>query len=319
MGIARRPCDFHYLHGICALIFRSFEENAVSRPFLAAAGLLLLFGLSPARAAESGPLKPFKDEFFSAMTVMESQDGGDYEVIDYQEMRDINGRDEEPERRVKRAYVDLAPRKLQADETISLPSGPLQVTRVGSQERAAFSVIFIHGRDGDRRLGSNDYRFGGNFNRLKNLVVDNGGVYYAPTIRRFDTDGVRQVADLIAAAHRQSGGNPVILSCASMGSFLCWGITREADAVENLKGMLVMGGAPDPDFVKSAFHKAKRPIWFTHGSADKVYAAADQAAIYRSLHDKGYPARFTLFNTGSHGTPVRMTDWRRVLNWLLTR
>ena len=154
--------------------------------------------------------------------------------------------------------------------------------------------------------------------RGKNLAVENGGVYYAPTIRRFDTDGVRQVAELIAATKAASGGGPVILSCASMGSFLCWGITRDTEAVANLKGMLVMGGAPDPEFVESAFYKAKRPLWFTHGSADKVYSAADQTKIYEKLHARGYPVRFTLFNTGSHGTPVRMTDWRRVLNWLLS-
>ncbi|MFC0478726.1 alpha/beta hydrolase [Gellertiella hungarica] len=272
-----------------------------------------------AAEGSKGPLKPFKDELFSAQTRIETRDGGDYEVVDYQEMRDINGRDEEPERRVKRAWVDLSPRSAQADETLNLASGPLAVTRVGKGEGAAFTVIFIHGRDGDRRLGSNDWRFGGNFNRLKNLVVKNGGVYYAPTIRRFDANGVRQVADLIAAARSASGGKPVILSCASMGSFLCWGITREAATVRDLKGMLVMGGAPDPDFPKSAFHEAGLPLWFTHGSADKVYKADDQAAIYAQLHAKGYPVRFTLFNTGSHGTPVRMTDWRRVLNWLLTR
>lgn len=290
----------------------------LKRP-LAASLALFLVATGAVLAAEEGPLKPFKDDLFSAQTVMESRDGGDFEVVAYQEMRDINGRDEEPERRVKRAYVDLSPRKMQADETVTLPSGPLEVTRVGQAKGAAFTVIFIHGRDGDRRLGSNDYRFGGNFNRLKNLAVDNGGVYYAPTIRRFDTDGVRQVAELIAATRAASGGNPVILSCASMGSFLCWGITREADAVADLKGMLIIGGAPDPEFFKSAFHKAKRPLWFTHGGADKVYSAADQTAIYDKLHAKGYPVRFTLFNTGSHGTPVRMTDWRRTLNWLLTR
>lgn len=290
----------------------------MSRTVFAAAWLALMISGNIASAAGDGPLKPFKDDLFSVQTVIESRDGGDYEVIDYQEMRDINGRDEEPERRVKRAYVDLAPRRQQADETVTLPSGPLEVTRVGAAEGAAFTVIFIHGRDGDRRLGANDYRFGGNFNRLKNLAVENGGVYYAPTIRRFDTDGVRQVAELIAATKAASGGGPVILSCASMGSFLCWGITRDTEAVANLKGMLVMGGAPDPEFVKSAFYKAKRPLWFTHGSADKVYSAADQTKIYEKLHARGYPVRFTLFNTGSHGTPVRMTDWRRVLNWLLS-
>lgn len=286
-------------------------------PVLSLAAALLISGAGT-RADTDGPLAPFKDDLFSGQTVIESRDGGDYEVIDYQEMRDINGRDEVPERRVRRNYVDLSPRRLQADETVMLPSGPLQVTRVGASEEAAFTVIFIHGRDGDRRLGANDDRFGGNFNRLKNLVTRAGGVYYAPTVKRFDASGVAAISDLIAATKAASGENPVILSCASMGSFLCWGIARQPEAVKNLKGMVIMGGAPDPDFFKSAFHTAKRPLWFTHGSADKVYSYAEQTAIYERLHQEKYPVRFTLFNTGSHGTPVRMTDWRRVLNWLLS-
>lgn len=277
---------------------------------------LLLFSACTL-AAESGPLKPFKEDLFSSQTVLESRDGGDYEVMDYQEMRDINGRDQEPERRAKRAYVDLKARKYQVDLSLALPSGPLELTRTGLG--ASFAVIFIHGRDGDRRLGSNDYRFGGNFNRLKNLAIENDGTYIAPTVRYFDQRGVTAISELIAALKAEHPQSRVILSCASMGSFLCWGITREPEAVKNLHGMLVMGGAPDPDFVKSAAHKAKLPVWFTHGGSDKVYSALDQTAIYDSLHAENYPVRFTLFNTGSHGTPVRMTDWRKVLNWFLSR
>lgn len=132
-------------------------------PLLAA----LVLTVDGAKADTDGPLAPFKDDLFAGQTVIESRDGGDYEIVDYQEMRDINGRDEMPERRVKRSYVDFSPRRVQADETLTLPSGPLQVTRVGTGDGAAFTVIFIHGRDGDRRLGANDWRFGGNFNRLK--------------------------------------------------------------------------------------------------------------------------------------------------------
>jgi hypothetical protein len=120
--------------------------------------------------AQQEPIKPFKDELFSRMTLLKSLDGGAYEVIDYQEMRDINGRDREPERRVKDEYVSLGVRRYQQNETLNLAGRRIDVTRVGQADGAAFTVIFIHGRGGDRRLGANDYTFGGNFNRLKNLA-----------------------------------------------------------------------------------------------------------------------------------------------------
>jgi hypothetical protein len=267
----------------------------------------------PAAAAQ---LQPFKDELFSYGTVLETADGGDYRVVDYQEMRDINGRDQVPERRAKRAYVSLGVKSEQVNETINAAGRPLDITRVGRGPGAAFSVIFIHGRGGDRRLGANDWSFGGNFNRLKNLAVENGGVYYAPSVRSFDDAGVADVAGLIAYAQRQSPGRPVVLACASMGSFICWGLTRNPQAVAALKGMMIMGGPTDPTFRNSAAYKAKLPLFFSHGSADSVYTAADQVALYRSLKTAGYPSRFVLFQTGSHGTPVRMTDWRDALNWI---
>lgn len=290
----------------CAVI------SVIAAFFLSA---VMLSSGGPAQAA--GTLAPFKDELFSKQTILQTGDDGAFEVIDYDEMRDINGRDQIPQKRVQQKYVALGIRKAQADETLSLDGIKLDVTRVGPPQNAAFTVIFIHGRDGDRRLGANDYSFGGNFNRLKNLAAGNGGVYYSPTVKSFDSNGVAAIAGLVRYASAQSPGRPVILSCASMGSQVCWGIARDEGSVKRLKGMLVMSGVTDPDFTKSAFYRAKLPLWFAHGSRDPVYAASDQQALFERLRKAKYPARFTLFQTGNHGTPIRMIDWRRVLNWIL--
>ncbi|MGV8937006.1 MAG: alpha/beta hydrolase [Allorhizobium sp.] len=281
--------------------------------------LLALVAFAHAAIAADGLLKPYKNALFSEQAVLESRDGGAFEVIDYQEMRDINGRDQIPERRVKSRYVELGVRRQQVDETLELGDRTLDVTRVGSADSSRFSVIFIHGRGGDRRLGANDFSFGGNFNRLKNLSVDNGGTYYAPSVKSFDSDGVTDIAALIAEIARRSPGRPIVLSCASMGSFICWGISRDAQTVERLAGMAVLGGAADPDYAKSAAFKAGLPLYFTHGGNDPVYAAADQIEQFERLRKSGYPTRFRLYQGGSHGTPVRMTDWWQVLNWIMEK
>ncbi|WP_442981131.1 alpha/beta hydrolase [Rhizobium sp. SL42] len=285
--------------------------------FRTAAISCVLFPFLLVQAFATEPLKPFKDDLFSSQTVLDSRDGGDFTIVDYQELRDINGRDSIPERRVKDRYVSLAVRRVQENQTLQLASGPLEVARVGKDTGQAFTVIFIHGRGGDRRLGVNDITFGGNFNRLKNLVVASGGTYYAPSVQSFADDGVSTVAALIDHAYVASGGRPVVLACASMGSFICWGITRDPKAAAQLSGMAILGGATDANFTKSIAAKRKLPLWFTHGSRDSVYAATDQIALYDRLHTSGYPARFTLFETGAHGTPVRMSDWRAILSWLI--
>ncbi|NMN69376.1 hypothetical protein AF71_00011740 [Rhizobium sp. 57MFTsu3.2] len=267
------------------------------------------------RAAESLP--PFKDELFSTQNVLRTSDNGALDVIEYDEMRDINGRDQIPQKRAQQKYVSLGVKRQQSDETLQLGSQRLDVTRVGQSSGAAFTVIFIHGRNGDRRLGVNDYSFGGNFNRLKNLVAGNGGVYYSPTVKSFDSDGVAAIKGLIRYASQQSPGKPVILACASMGSQVCWGLSRDPASVKALKGMVILSGVTDPDFGKSPSFKAKLPLWFAHGSRDPVYAATDQQALFEKLLKGDYPAHFTLYQTGNHGTPIRMIDWRRTLNWIL--
>ncbi|MCM2292217.1 alpha/beta hydrolase [Allorhizobium sp. BGMRC 0089] len=279
-------------------------------------GVLTAFSLFawPVSAAN---LLPFKDALFSSQTVLESHDGGDFQIIDYSIKRDLKQRDLVPELRVRKEYTDLDVRRYQKDEVLDLNGTPLAVTRTGPADGAAFTVIFIHGRGGDRHLGSSDIRFGGNFNRLKNLILRNGGVYYTPTVQSFDQKGADVIAALIHQSSLRSKGRPVVIACASMGSTICWGIARNKAAVHALSGMAILGGSTDPGYAKSAAYKSKLRLWFTHGSQDQVYRDSNQIRFYEHLHKSGYPARFTLFLTGSHGTPVRMSDWKAMLNWLL--
>ena len=281
--------------------------------------LAAAFAALAAQDAAALTLKPWKDELFGYGRIIETADDGALRVVDYEEMRDINGRDQIPERRVKPAYVSTAVKKAQRNLTVDTPAGPLDVAMTGKEEGAAFTVIFIHGRGGDRRLGNNDWNFGGNFNRIKNLALQNGGVYYAPSVPSFDDKGAAHVSGLILRARALSPDRPVILACASMGSFICARVARDATAVKNLAGMVLMGGAADGDYARTAAFKAKLPVFFTHGDSDSVYAANDQIAVFRKLRKAGIPTRFVLFQTGGHGTPVRMTDWRETLNWLLVQ
>ncbi len=293
------------------------ESGRMSTIHLKAAffsALTMVAGL--AFEAQGLELKPYKDQLFAYPGLLEEGEGGAFLTVDYQELRDINKRDEIPERRVRSRYVSLAPRRQQAMETLSLSGRPLDVLRVGEAENARFAVIFVHGRGGDRRLGANDFTFGGNFNRIKNLAVENGGVYYAPSIKTFDGEGVADLSALINEIAAKSPQVQIVVSCASMGSILCWSVAREDKTVGQLAGMMIMGGVSDADYSRSAAYKARLPLFFSHGSNDSVYAADEQKTLFNSLLAKGYPARFVLFQTGSHGTPVRMTDWRDSLNWI---
>jgi hypothetical protein len=282
------------------------------------AGLLMALLLpGPAFALE---LKPFKDDLFGYPGVLETKDNGDWLKIDYRKERDIYQRDDEPERKAKWQYVSLGVNWHQSFDTLDLGAGrKLDIFTAGKIGKQRFSVVFIHGRGVDRKLGASDERFGGNFNRLKNLAVDNGGVYIAPTVKSFDASGAADVSTLIRYLSKTSGGNPVVIACASMGTLICREIARDPQAVAVLSGMVLMSGILDSEFETTPFYTAHLPLFFAHGTDDVVYSWKDQDGLYRKLHDKGYPTRFVLFNTGSHGIPLRMLDWRDTLNWFFRR
>jgi hypothetical protein len=264
-------------------------------------------------------LKSKKDSLFALPQVLSQSSDGSFIVVDYQEMRDINGRDQIPERRVKRNYVDLSVRRKSRMRVIEAVGRRIEIGEAGSFENARFAVIFIHGRAGDRRLGMDDFRFGGNFNRIKNLAADNGGVYIAPTVREFGPSGVADVEAIVESFLAANPGAPVIMACGSIGSLVCLSMARDSGAASNLAGMILLGGMPDPELPATPLVKAGVPLTFVHGSNDSVYGWERQKAVFDTIRKRrpNYPARFVLLNTGSHGSPVRMIDWKATLEAML--
>lgn len=282
------------------------------------AGLLLAFNTF---AFAQGPLPPFKDNYFAYPSVLSSADNGNYKVIDYNEMRDINGRDAVPEKRVKDAYVSLKARAYQKDVTFQTAIGPVKAMAVGKREGASFIVIYLHGRGGNRLQGVNDFTFGGNFNRIKNLAALNGGLYLTPDFKDFGAMGEAQIAGLIEAAKATSPSAPLVLACGSQGGALCWRIASNEKAGNQLSGLILLGSLWDDGFFKSPAFKKRVPVFFGHGSRDPVFAIDKQEAFYRDIGKRspGYPVQFRRFESGNHGTPIRMSDWREMLNWIFTK
>lgn len=295
------------------------SENASVRWWRQAATLLIASAfccLADGAAAQT--LAPFKDRLFAYPAVIEEEAGGTFRRYAYSEARDIDARDAIPERRVDRAYVDLGANRSRRSRTLTGNMGTVELFETGRAENAQFAVIFVHGRGGDRRLGDDDWSFGGNFNRLKNLAVRNDGVYYAPSFPDFAAGGMAALRTVIDHTVQASPGAPIVVACASMGSALCWKAAN-AELAAYLDGIVILGGAPSPNFTASDAFELRVPLFIAHGTRDSVYSWQDQRAAFDAVRTSApnYPIRFALFDTGTHGTPIRMIDWRGTLNWIL--
>jgi hypothetical protein len=285
---------------------------------LAASALLcaIILAVSPAEAYR---LDSFKDGLFDYPGLLAGKPDDAFVIVDYDKRRDIHRRDKVWEREVFGEYVSMKPRSSQEDLTLQANGRTISYMRVGEPRGAKAVVIYVHGQGGNRFQGMNDVSFGGNFNRIKNLMVRNSGLYITLDVKDFKDGGAADVKALMRHYTQRSPGARAYVACGSMGGFLCWRLARDSGAAQMMGGMLLMGSTWDEGFFSSAaFRSRALPIYFGHGSWDEVYDWKKQAGFYERLKARSpsYPARFVLFETGTHGTPIRMTDWRLILNWM---
>lgn len=275
-----------------------------------------LFNLT--EAVHSETIKPFKDNLYKYGRVYEARDRDAFRRIDYQEMRDINERDEIPVKKAHDKYVDLAPLKDQREIVVRYGQNTMEAYEIGNPKDAKFAVIFLHGGGGDKTLGVNDWSFGGNFNRLKNLAVQNQGVYYSPSVT-FDEAGAKGVKAMINEIKSKSPKAKVVVACGSAGADICWWLANDRESTEKLSGLVLLGGASAPDEIDKtpAFYQSL-PIVIAHGIRDPVVPWQKMNEQFETLRKlkKNYPVSFLLFDSGNHGTPIRMIDWRETLNWI---
>ena len=268
-------------------------------------------------------LAPYKDDLFAYSKVLESGYGGDYVKVEYIEARDINQRDAVPVKQVRPEYVSLDTKAVERDLTLKIGRKKIKYIATGEIGGGAKAiVIYVHGRRGNRFQGADDGMFGGNFNRIKNLMVRNSGLYLSPGFSNLKNKGRDAATALIREYAGTSPGAPIFVACGSLGGGICWRLIEDPEMAPLLAGMLLLGSTNDERFFRSppATGATKKvPIYIGHGTRDRIIRWQSQEAFFKKVRRNlpGYPIRLAIFDGGVHGTPVRMTDWRLVLNWML--
>lgn len=268
-------------------------------------------------------LKAYKEKLFSYPKALERSENDAFVRFDYRVERDIDDRDEIRGAKVKSFYISMRGRKGQENLSLQLGNRKIDYARTGKVRGAKWIVVYLHGRGGDRRQGISDWNFGGNFNRLKNLSVRNNGLYVVPSITNFEEQGARDVAALLNHYASQAPKAKLILACGSMGGQICWQFMAGKVPTPPLAGVIMLATFADNKFLASPYLTSSikpLPLIFGHGTLDGAFEWQKTKALFDSIKvaKPDYPVRMRLFNTGKHGTPIRMIDWRREINWILS-
>ena len=200
----------------------------------------------------------------------------------------------------------------------------LELGSVWRRLGAKVTVIYVHGKGGNRRQGVNDWTFGGNFNRLQNLMTRNGGLLVTPDFSGFDATGARDIEALATHARVLSPGGKLFIACGSMGGSICWQLAAKPSTAALMDGIILLGARWNDAFLTSSTMGSRTrdvPVLVAHGTLDQVFPHSGWRAFLAKLRKRrpDYPVRMVSFENGVHGTPIRMIDWRGELNRLINK
>jgi hypothetical protein len=152
--------------------------------------------------------------------------------------------------------------------------------------------------------------------------VRNGGAYLSADYAWSKRKAKRQIAALIDAYAENSPGAPIILVCASMGARPCWELLDDPATAARIDGAIMIAGVSDSGFARSVTVRDPArwiPIYMAHGNNDTQVNWRRQEKLFREIKSAApdYPIKLAVFDTGTHRAPLRMTDWRLAINWML--
>ena len=194
--------------------------------------------------------------------------------------------------------------------TIKTAGKPRQIHATGRQPIGATMIVaYLHGKGGDRKQGQNDSRFGGNFNRIRNLMLLTAA---SMSRRTFPILAIRARSRSRPFWRRRSRRRqrPKCSSpAAQWAASSVTGLRRMPNLRRNCQGCCCSDRFQTLISRNRPSSKAKLPLFIGHGGGDKTSPIDGMEAFYASIRkaSPGYPVWLHRFETGSHGTPVRMS------------
>lgn len=277
-----------------------------------------------------GVFNGFKDDLFAYKAIVSEEAEWKYKLISYSQKRDLEERDEVPEKKVSAEYRSIEKFDIyKKDKTFSYNNKKISYVENTKawvdikKEDVKYLTIYIHGLNGNRWQWVNDYTFGWNFNRIQNLMLENNGSYIATEFSDFWVLWMSQVRELIKQKKKEYPNVKVYVACWSSGWAICWWLANNNEGNKLLNGLLILGSSSGNNWLNNKLLSTNRskllPIFIAHGEKDRVIGLQGQKNFFYSVlsKNKNYPIRMHTFTNWTHWTPIRMLDWKVVMEWMI--
>lgn len=258
-------------------------------------------------------IKWFKDELFTHRWTIEERHNGNWRLIEYSQKIDVEDRDEIDVDKVFDKYIDLRTLNFTKEKSLTSNFKYNEVTEDNvKNEDKEWVVLYFHWMGWNKDQWTNNHTFWWNFNRIQNLMLENKGSYITTTLTWTKENTENHIA-LIEKLRKEYPNAKIIVSCGSKWWEMLWNLI-DSRVNKDLFWVIFMWSVLDMKWRYSPLYQQNIPVYISHWTKDHIpYEEKEQ--FLKAMTSKGVKMKVDIFNTGIHWTPIRMTDWKEVLNW----
>jgi len=266
-------------------------------------------------------LKPFKDNLFRfKWWIIKSIYNWDIDYIDFSIKRDVEDRDEIDVKKVYDNYIEKINNDNRQDLSFKTTLWKQYYWEVKNNKinnkDVKIVLFYFHWMGGNRHQWINDYTFWWNFNRIQNLMIKNKWVYISPDFRDFTDKWPMEMFILLKKKIQEYPNAQIYLSSASSGWTLLWRLMNNEEMKNKINGIILLGSVTN---LYNTIYDKNIPIYVWHWTRDPNIAYTNKIKFYLRMKNRNinYPIKIELFQWWVHGTPIRMVNWKSIINWIL--
>lgn len=264
----------------------------------------------------------FKDDLFSYRNILYSKYNKEYNLIEYSEEIDIEDRDEIDVDKVYEKYINRNIFEYREEKSFYIYNKELKYWEIKKDniknKEIEYIIFYFHWMWWNRHQWINDETFWWNFNRIQNLMIKNNWIYISNDFSDFYDRWSEEMLFLIKEKKKQYPNSKIILSWASSWGTLLWNIIKKDSSLIN--GIILMWSVVDKH-IENIIKYNKIPIYISHWTKDSQIRYEWKEDFYKYIKsiDNNYPILIDIFQDWVHWTPIRMTDWKRAINFIIKK
>lgn len=266
-------------------------------------------------------IKPFKDDLFSYKQTLVEKLDWNWKLIDFSVKRDVEDRDEIDVDKVFEHYIDRKTEKYREIKNLDSVEwfSYYEVTdRKQNDSEKKLITIYFHWKWWNKTWWINDETFWWNFNRIQNLMIENSWVYISTDTILWDK-WISDHTKLLEHLKNKYTNAKIVLIWWSNWWLMLWDLVNNENSNKFIDWIILAWTVLDDKNEKNSTDflvKNKIPVYIAHWNKDHIPFWPKETFLKKFL-SLWWEWKVVIFNWWVHWTPIRMVDYKEVLNWML--